>query len=493
MENQRRKLEIYEGIFRAYGPGDSACQLSELAALLHVSERYVQTLIKKLVALGWLKWEAQSGRNKKATLSCLKEPIDACYQLAQPMAESGSVDQLLNLLGFGGRDSGKELEAFLSRSEPGVQRTLYIPFHRELENLHPLKSLRRTERFLVTQVCQRLTRIIQGEIKGDLAYHWQSNADGTCWRFQIHNGAKFHDGTSLTANDVVRCLSALIGSRYWSRLYQHINTIKALSSEVIEIQLNGTDWHLPRLFSRAETSIYKAIVKGGLVGSGAFSVAVFSSKMLRLARHTGYTHKVPFVERVELWVYPEWAESKVCAVNQLCLKLPEKTQRITSKKLSTFIEIRNSNSLDDSNERISYEDNSECKAIFQSRHPKSKGKEVPYAQYDKEFTTVFCSVIEEDDRFVSWLSFLTLFPFKQGRYDVELCKIRNTPDLKEAEKYLTELLQRAQKEEVLTLLKDEPFHLEISRKVENTIVNGFGWCELGDVWVSDNMIQNGFK
>lgn len=47
MENLKRKLDIYERLFSTYGPGTSECQISELAALLHVSERHVQTLLKK--------------------------------------------------------------------------------------------------------------------------------------------------------------------------------------------------------------------------------------------------------------------------------------------------------------------------------------------------------------------------------------------------------------------------------------------------------------
>ena len=160
MGNLKRKLELYEKIFQAFGPGVSRIVRStNWPHLLHVSERHVQTLLKAMTAQGWIEWQASSGRSKKAQLTCLVEPIEACYQYAQTQADAGNIEQVFSTLSFNGRNAGAELQAFLSNTNPSAQNIAYIPFHRELEALHPQRVLRRTERFLVMQICQRLTSV----------------------------------------------------------------------------------------------------------------------------------------------------------------------------------------------------------------------------------------------------------------------------------------------------------------------------------------------
>ncbi|MDP2573477.1 SgrR family transcriptional regulator [Vibrio penaeicida] len=494
MENLKRKLDIYERLFSTYGPGTSECQISELAALLHVSERHVQTLLKKMVAVGWIDWVAQSGRNKKARLSCCIEPIEACYEIANPLADSGNVEQLLNVLSFGGRDPQKELEAYLAQSQEAIQRIAYIPFHRELERLHPFSSLRRTERFLVTQICQRLTCIHNGKLEGDLAYQWRSNSSATCWHFQVRSGVHFHDGSLLSAQDVVRCLQTLVSTQCWARLYRHITSVKATSNELIEITLSQADWYLPRLLSRAEASIFKLPSSERLIGSGAFSLDVFSSKMLRLGRNDRYSHSSAILKRVELWVYPDWAKSKSCAVNQVCLQMPDQTQSIESQKLSTFLKILNKEDGTDigfcsDNLKISSEDTSECQALsfaaLNTNGENHKVEVVPYGHYHQDFEQAFCSIIDENDAFISWLSFFCLYPFRSDCFQSDIKGIRSRTNHADALEGLEALKAKAKALGMVVELKQESFNLAVSKKIENARVNGFGWCELGDIWISD--------
>lgn len=144
MGKLKRKLELYEKIFQVFGPGVSRCQVSQIATLLHVSERHVQTLLKAMTAQGWIEWQASSGRNKKAQLTCLIEPMEACYQYAQSQADSGNIEQVFSTLSFNGRNAGTELQAFLNSASQSAQSVAYIPFNRELETLHPQRVLRRT-------------------------------------------------------------------------------------------------------------------------------------------------------------------------------------------------------------------------------------------------------------------------------------------------------------------------------------------------------------
>jgi MarR-like DNA-binding transcriptional regulator SgrR of sgrS sRNA len=493
MANLKRKLEIYEHIFQTFGPGVSACQISQIADLLHVTERHVQTILKKLVTAGWIKWEASSGRSKKALLTCQVEPIDACYESARLLADDGNLDQLLNILSFGGRDAEREFQSYLNNASNADRRIAYMPFHRELEALKPHKVKRRTERFLITQICQCLTSIEQESVVGDLAYHWFPNDDASTWTFQIRREVRFHDGSMLTAQDIANCLNRLIQNEYWHSTYNHIIEVNACSDDQLEIKLNQPDWHLPRLLARAESSIFKITsTTTRLIGSGPFSLAVFSSKMLRLSRNTYYSHQTAIIDWVDLWVYPEWAQSKACAQNQLCLQVPDNTVTSQSNKCASFLMIQNPNK-SITQRHITFEDTAECKNLFSRMSTESdQGISVDYGDYSKSEHVTICSIIEENDSFNAWLSFLLQYPFKNHQLDVEILKfldssltsIRHERDFNNAANSLAALFTWLINKNVIQKLKRESFVLELSEKINCSEVNGYGWCELNKIWIA---------
>ncbi|PML46719.1 peptide ABC transporter substrate-binding protein [Vibrio tasmaniensis] len=500
MGNLKRKLELYEKIFQAFGPGVSHCQVNQLATLLHVSERHVQTLLKAMTAQGWIEWQASSGRSKKAQLTCLVEPIEACYQYAQTQADAGNIEQVFSTLSFNGRNAGAELQAFLSSTNPSAQNIAYIPFHRELEALHPQRVLRRTERFLVMQVCQRLTTVQHGKLSGDLAYHWQPNQDATQWHFQIRNGVQFHNGRTLEPQDIARNLNSLCQSKIWRRCYQHIDEVSIAAGNVVVVKLNQPDWHLPRLLARAEASVFDpSSPTDRLIGSGAFSLDIFSSKMLRLSRNNAYSQSTPILNRVELWVYPEWAQSKACAQNQVCVKLPEKTTTVRCDNHasqpdfgSTFFKIQ-SPMLSKTVREFTVEDTSECQTLFEQLSVSGDSKtSVEYGHYLTTKDVALCSIIDENDTFTSWLSFFSRFPFEDLALPAEmlekieqgLASIRNQPNVELAMNALLELKHWLNDSGVVVELKQEAFNLEVSEKIHSAQVNGFGWCELDQLWIN---------
>ncbi|KAA8681279.1 SgrR family transcriptional regulator [Vibrio gigantis] len=500
MGNLKRKLELYEKIFQTFGPGVSRCQVSQLAALLHVSERHVQTLLKAMTAQGWIEWQASSGRNKKAQLTCLIEPIEACYQYAKNQADSGNVERVFSTLSFNGRNAGAELQAFLSSANQSAQSVAYIPFHRELETLHPQRVLRRTERFLVMQVCQRLTSVQHGKLSGDLACHWQPNEDATVWHFQIRNGVQFHSGRTLEAQDIARNLNSLSQDKIWRRCYQHIDEASVSTGNVVVVKLNQPDWHLPRLLARVEASIFDlSSSTDRLIGSGAFSLDIFSSKMLRLSRNSAYVHSTPILNRVELWVYPEWAQSKACAQNQVCVKLPEKTITMSGDNSadqqnfgSTFFKIQNP-TLSKPFREFTVEDTSECQVLFKQLSVSGESSiGVEYGHYRTIKDIALCSIIDENDTFASWLSFFSRFPFGELTLPAEmletieqgLASIRNQPNFELAMNALLILRLWLNDSGIVVELKQETFNLEVSEKIHGAQVNGFGWCELDKLWIS---------
>ena len=492
MKNIKRKLELYEHLFRTFGPGKSSCQVSQLADLWLVSERYVSTLIRTMTSEGWINWQASVGRNKKATIELLIEPIDACHSMAEPLANMAKVDELLEVLSFGGREPGEALQTFLNRTSQGNQQRIYIPFHRKIEPLNPHQVFRRTERFLVHHLYQRLTQINDGMVMGDLAYHWQPNEDATVWYFQLRTGITFHDGQPLSGKDIVRTLQQLISNTKWRGCYQHIAHIRAPYVDAIEITLHKPDWQLPRLLAQAEASIFKIGSAERLIGSGAFKLDIFAESMLRLTRSNTYCHQQAILDRIELWCYPEWAKNKACVHNEIRVCTPELTDTVVYDQPATFILIHKAGASFQLTE-ITVEDTSESQKLAQQLVSDAGViKPCLYGHYDNTNSAILCSTIDENDSFSAWLRIMSRAPFDklgisfehQRAISQRLDHIRATPNLEQAQGQLEDLKTWLTDSDIMTFFKGEPFGLEVSKRLNDVQINGFGWCDLTKVWLS---------
>ncbi len=103
-----------------------------------------------------------------------------------------------------------------------------------------------------------------------------------------------------------------------------------------------------------------------------------------------------------------------------------------------------------------------------------------------------CSIIEENDTFTSWLSFFSRFPFEDLALPAEmletieqgLASIRNQPNFELATNALLKLRDWLNDSEVVVELKQEVFNLQVSERIHGAQVNGFGWCELDQLWIS---------
>jgi len=93
--------------------------------------------------------------------------------------------------------------------------TVGIPTYREgvvgrPTTVTPLTARTRAERTLVGLLFSGLTRIgPDGLPRPDLAASWSSSEGGKVWTFRIRPDARWHDGTPVTAADVVYTVSAL--------------------------------------------------------------------------------------------------------------------------------------------------------------------------------------------------------------------------------------------------------------------------------------------
>ena len=127
-----------------------------------------------------------------------------------------------------------------------------------------------------------------GDIRGDLAKSWSLGADGLSYTFVLHDNAKWHDGTSVSADDVVFSLDSMTDADKprpnASRIAAFYDSSTAVDSKTIQVTTKfkaapfipflATEWMkiLPKhRFERLTPD--EAQLEENVLGSGPFLLA----------------------------------------------------------------------------------------------------------------------------------------------------------------------------------------------------------------------------
>lgn len=83
---------------------------------------------------------------------------------------------------------------------------------------------------------------LNGEMMPMVAESWKVSGNGLSWTFNLRKDVKFHDGSDLTASDVVFSMNRLmtIGEGYAFLFASHVDSIKALDDYTVQIDLKDT-------------------------------------------------------------------------------------------------------------------------------------------------------------------------------------------------------------------------------------------------------------
>jgi peptide/nickel transport system substrate-binding protein len=151
---------------------------------------------------------------------------------------------VLLLVGLGGvlalRDDAAQQEA----PEPTPEVTLPPPAtYREgvvgrPESITPVTARNRAERTLVGLLFSGLVRLGPDDtLEPDLAESWSTDDTGTAWTIRLRGDAMWHDGTPVTADDVVFTIEAL----------KSPEAAGAIASSWAEVEATAIDEHTVRL------------------------------------------------------------------------------------------------------------------------------------------------------------------------------------------------------------------------------------------------------
>ena len=151
-----------------------------------------------------------------------------------------------------------------------------------------------------------------------LANSWKPNKDGTVWTFKLRQGVKFHDGSPMTANDVVATMDRLADPANSSNAlsaftgYLSKGGTKKVDSYTVEFHLDAANGNFPYLVSsdNYNTIIVPADYKGDFEahfnGTGPFKLDKYTPKVgASFVRNDDYWGPKALPDRLEFTFYTD--------------------------------------------------------------------------------------------------------------------------------------------------------------------------------------------
>jgi peptide/nickel transport system substrate-binding protein len=195
---------------------------------------------------------------------------------------------------------------------------LTIALYKDLRTLNPIMGIFGNEWRAGINLYNNLTRLTAGGgVEGDLAESYSSTADGGVWTFILRDGVKFHDGSALSAADVVATIEKILDPKTAAPYKAELGPItaaKAVDRRTVRIELGSPYADLPKALASATARIVSergiaefAKLDTTVYGTGPFVVREFSSNERVVVERNPHYFRFgrPFLERIVLRVLPD--------------------------------------------------------------------------------------------------------------------------------------------------------------------------------------------
>ncbi len=178
-----------------------------------------------------------------------------------------------------------------------------------------------------------------------LATSWKPNATATVWTFQIRKGVKFHNGQSLTADDVVATFKTLAGPKSaaasaFAGILTPAGVVKS-GPYTVQFHLQQPTGGFPYLVSQ---TTYQAVIlpknysgnwlASKFVGTGPYKFASYTPGLgAKFVRNTAYWGGTPPLDGVNLTFYAGGTAPQVLALKAGTLDL---VQQLSAQEAASF-------------------------------------------------------------------------------------------------------------------------------------------------------------
>ena len=154
------------------------------------------------------------------------------------------------------------------------------------------------------------------EIQPCLADTWDISEDGLTYTFHIRDGAKFSDGSDVTAEDAAFSIERALNDGSWNSLISCIKEAKAVDDSTVEIDLNNPSGSLLSCLASFICAVYPEnyyseadtdTLTREPLGSGAFYLEEWDpdEKMILKKNPYYWEEGYPLADEIDLLVVPD--------------------------------------------------------------------------------------------------------------------------------------------------------------------------------------------
>lgn len=152
-----------------------------------------------------------------------------------------------------------------------------------------------------------------------LAESWAPNKDGTVWTFKLRKGVKFHNGKTMTADDVVASFDRIADPDNGSNALSALSGVlskggtRKVDDHTVEFHLDAANGGFPYMVS---TDNYNAVIlpadyagdfEQNMIGTGPFRLEKYTPKVgASFVRNPDYWGEKALPDRVELSFYADY-------------------------------------------------------------------------------------------------------------------------------------------------------------------------------------------
>ncbi len=202
-------------------------------------------------------------------------------------------------------------------------RSLRLGLGASPDHLDPLLTTFGDEYVYVNLVFNGLTRMDEElKVQPDLAAKWAFSDDLKTWTFTLHEGVKFHDGTAMTADDVVAVFHRLLDPRTAAPSASNFDMVTAVDApdeQTVRFTLAFPYGSFAELLSDRQVKIVPRNKVAQLatqpVGTGPFKFVSYTpNDRMVLTKNPDYFEPgLPKLDGVDLLIIPEMS-SKIAAL-----------------------------------------------------------------------------------------------------------------------------------------------------------------------------------
>lgn len=280
--------------------------LNEVSERFITSPRHARTLLGQMQELGWLTWLPKAGRNQRSTLLLNLRVENLKERLAGKRVRLGQYEKALSILD---NDEIKFRQLLHTTSGASIREGrlhIQLTYKRQFERLVPHHLQRNSERFLIRQLYSCLVSCDpKGNIKPELAHHWEYDQALLCWTFYLRPSLAFHNEQPIDANTVVSLFARLTQREEYQAELHHVVDVRATQPYCVVFQLSEPDLGFAGLIAGVKYSIQPPTQVdrevGNIVGSGPFEMVEHNESKITLKAFERFYGCRALTDQVTIW------------------------------------------------------------------------------------------------------------------------------------------------------------------------------------------------